>query len=92
VVTVARVLAAIGAPVSDEKAGVTRGFYPLPCKEGTEVTYTTGGAGGANGTGTFVLCWFGVAEVWDVRTSDGQTIHLYPEFGDTIVPLRPVAE
>lgn len=64
-----------------------RGHYPVPADYGERVRFTAKGAGYFPlrvGEGTFVLCWLGVAETWDVLLDDGAKVHLYPELGDTM--------
>jgi len=58
-----------------------QGQYPLPALEGDRVSYRTKTE---SGVGTFVLCWMGIEEVWDVKRFDRSTIHLYPALGDTM--------
>lgn len=36
------------------------------------------------GEGTFTLCWFGVAEVWNVTLDDGSVVHVYPDMGEAM--------
>lgn len=69
-----------------------KGYYPVPAEYGDRVQFTckaTDFFPMRVGEGTFVLCWLGVAEVWDVRLDDGSTVHLYPEFGDVMEPVGP---
>lgn len=64
-----------------------QGHYPVPAEYGDRVSFVsqkTDFFPQRVGEGTFVLCWMGVAEVWDVRLDDGTKVNLYPEFGDTM--------
>lgn len=77
-----------GAPGQGGAAG-----GPVPCPSGQAVRWHSAMSGaGGDGVGRFVACWLSEGEaVWDVALEAGQTVHLFPSMGDTMVALEAAA-
>ena len=66
---------------------MTQGYYVPPCEYGERVWWRSDGL---SGEGTYVLCWLGIEECWDVRIDNSDTAHVHPALGDEMIPLSVV--